>query len=177
MGAHAFENCTSLTSFEVPLNLTNFYPYAFANSGLTSFYIQNMDEDIGGMFTISKPVMIGDHVFAGCTALTTVEMNFVESDRGNEANIGVNAFSGCTQLSSVTLTGMLETIEAGAFANCTALKAITLPAPVTTVAATAFSGWQEDQTITVPYASEDALPGSFAAGWSAGAAVVYNATA
>lgn len=233
MGAHAFENCTSLTSFEVPTGLYYFYPYAFANSGLTSFYIQNMDEDLGGMFTMPKPVMIGDHVFAGCkdlvtftseatmeneyalsgeeygsdyalnayafegctslttvkftkatnmaenvfagcTALTTVEMNFVESVRRNEANIGVNAFSGCTQLSSVTLTGDLEVIEAGAFANCTALKAITLPTLVTTVAATAFSGWQEDQTITVPYASEDALPGNFAAGWSAGAAVVYT---
>ena len=155
--------------------------YAFSGEEYGSDYALNAYafEGCTSLTTVkfTNATNMAENVFAGCTALTTVEMNFVESVRGNEANIGVNAFSGCTQLSSVTLTGMLETIEAGAFANCTALKAITLPVPVTTVAATAFSGWQEDQTITVPYASEDALPGSFAAGWSAGAAVVYNATA
>ena len=179
IGDHVFAGCKDLVTFTSEATMEN--EYAFSGEEYGSDYALNAYafEGCTSLTTVkfTKATNMAENVFAGCTALTTVEMNFVESVRRNEANIGVNAFSGCTQLSSVTLTGELETIEAGAFANCTALKAITLPTLVTTVAATAFSGWQEDQTITVPYASEDALPGSFAAGWSAGAAVVYNAEA
>ena len=62
---------------------------------------------------------IGSNVFKNYQNLTSIYFGSVEI-------IGLSAFAGCTALTEVNIPGHIKTIGGSAFANCTALESITL---------------------------------------------------
>jgi len=107
IGAHAFEDCTSLLQAEIPGSVASIGDNAFKNcTAMTGVVIPD---------SISA---IGAEVFAGCASLTTV--NIPDS----VIRIGARAFAGCTKLSVVTVPVSVTNIGQEAFADCAALQSI-----------------------------------------------------
>lgn len=104
IGAYAFENCTSLTSFSVGKNTKTIGSYAFsACNQLTEVTFSE------GLQTIN------DRAFAGCTSLVNVVFP------SSIENIGKQAFSGCTKLESAT---NLPSVSDSSFSGCSSLKVV-----------------------------------------------------
>ena len=106
IGPNAFDKCTALTGIDL--------------SACTGFW--------GGA------KIYGD-AFAKCTELKTVTFG-----GARVPEIGQFAFAGCTALSSVDLSGCpnLEKIDMWAFQDCTALKELRLPQSLTVIGTDAF---------------------------------------
>ena len=85
--------------------------------------------------TTAAVTALADGVFAGNTAITTVNLSSCTA----LAEIPDSAFAGCTALASVTLPSSVTTIGPNAFAGCTALSSFT-GAGVATVGSDAFHG-------------------------------------
>ena len=163
-----FENCTALTTVNLPSTMYNIGAYAF--SGCTA------------LETIELPAALqylNDCAFDGCTSLKSI---VVEDGNLKFSSVDGNLYTadGATLLryapgktaTEFTVPSTVTTIAIGAFDSCTALTGVVLPASVTTVEAGAFDGWTAAQTITVPFAA-NAVPSGFASGWNAAATVVY----
>ena len=116
------------------------YVYSFNSAPLTSVALSSLESIGKEAFAYNKKLtaaMLGDSLteiadsaFYYCEALSTVNLNKVES-------IGEYAFSE-TALSSANLTAA-EKIGEYAFTNCTALSAVTLGTGVKTIAEGAFA--------------------------------------
>jgi hypothetical protein len=146
----AFNNCTSLTSINLPSSLTRIDNAAFSNcSSLTSINLP------------SSLSTIGTNIFEGCTDLTTVT---VDAENTNFKTIGnalcsydgsilysyydyvstsytvpdsvttVNdlAFTFNTIIQSITMNNVVI-LNNGAFQNCSNLSSITLPNTLTSI--------------------------------------------
>ena len=86
IGSHAFYNCSSLTSINIPSGVPIIGENTFYGcSSLTSMTIP------------ASVTSIGNDSFYGCTGLTNMTMPEVTS-------IGTNAFYNCTNITSVTIT-------------------------------------------------------------------------
>ena len=107
--AFAFQNCSRLTSVEIPNSVTSIGLGAFEGcSSLTSVKIPN------------SVTSINWSVFEGCSSLTSVTIgNSVET-------IGSRAFCGCKMLRSVTIPNSVTEIEKEAFLGCHNLISITI---------------------------------------------------
>ena len=159
----AFEDCISLTSFELPACVTELEPTAFYRCGnlvtLTAAegnekyrseencIIETETKKIiagcEGSVIPASVTSIGESAFEGCSfAKITIPSNIVE--------IGNSAFSGCGNLEKVNLNEGLETIGTSAFENCSALNTINIPATVTSIGDSAFSGCLLITEITIP---------------------------
>ena len=91
IGWSAFEDCTSLTSIEIPDSVTSIDRYAF--SGCTSLTSVTIPDSV---------TSIGSSAFFGCTSLTSVTI-------GNSVtSIGTSAFYYCISLKDVYYTGTQE---------------------------------------------------------------------
>ena len=78
-------------------------------------------------------VEIGEHAFAGCSEMDSINIpNWI-------SNIGSNAFDGCWRLQSVTLPETSLSIYDQAFANCESLTSVTIPANVGYIGPGAFN--------------------------------------
>ena len=156
IGYGAFEDCTGLTSIEIPNSVTSIEHYAFCGcDGLTSITIPN------------SVTSIGDDAFNGCSGLTSivVDGNNTKYDSRENCNAiietetntlilgckntiipnsvtstGNYAFSGCTGLKSITIPNSVTNIGNHAFSDCTSLTSITIPNSVTSIGEDAFSG-------------------------------------
>jgi len=69
----------------------------------------------------SSVTSIGDHVFNGCSSLSSVTIP------SSVTSIGYRTFNGCTSLSSVTIPSSVTSIGNRAFANCSSLSSVTIP--------------------------------------------------
>ena len=153
IGQRAFEGCSSLTSVSLPDGLTTISHYAFKDCGsLLTIVLPDTVVSIGNaafencskLSSVNYPVSWSDcpssngydsgrgYIFAGCSALTRIEI-----PEGVTA-IPDFAFRGCNMLEEVILPSTLETIGCRAFFECTALKTITIPDSVTTIKEHAF---------------------------------------
>ncbi|MDR2784330.1 MAG: leucine-rich repeat protein, partial [Treponema sp.] len=90
-------------------------------------------------------VTIGDRVFYGNAAMTTVDFPKVTS-------IGVEAFAGCTALTTADFP-LVTSIGEGAFAGCTALETLNFPLAVTSIGERAFYGYTALTTANFPKAT------------------------
>ena len=111
-GGYIFQNCTSLTSFDLT-GLTQIGRNCFQNTGLTSVAVPS-----------SVNTDIGNYAFADCAALSSVTI--AEGVTG----VGTNTFQNCTQIAEIHLPSTVDTIGNYAFNGCTSLVSINIPAAV-----------------------------------------------
>jgi hypothetical protein len=104
IGGCAFENCSGLTSIEIPNSVTSIGGWAFEGcSGLTSIEIPN------------SVTSICHYAFYGCSGLTSIEIpNSVTS-------IGKSAFYDCSGLTSIDIPNSVTSIGDEAFRDCNVL--------------------------------------------------------
>ena len=137
IGDYAFQNCSSLTSIDLPESLTSIGDYAFQNcSSLASI---DLPESL---------TSIGNYAFLNCSSLTLTYLP------AGVTSIGKMAFSYCTSLTSITLPAGVTSIGKMAFSYCTSLTSITLPASLTSIGSSAFSGCYGLTSITLPASLE-----------------------
>ena len=106
----AFEDCSDLTSVQIPSSVTTIGASAFEEcDSLTSIDIPN------GVTTI------GDSAFKECDSLTRINIP------NGVTTIGASAFKGCDSLTGVVVPNSVTHIGEGAFAKCDSLTEITLP--------------------------------------------------
>jgi len=109
IGISAFENCTSLTSINIPEGVT-IRARAFANcTSLISITIPARTTIGAGL---TSP-------FIGCTNLTTVILS------EDLTSISNGAFSGLSGIASITIPASVISIGMLAFNNCTGLTSVT----------------------------------------------------
>ena len=124
LGQYAFENCSSLTSVNIPSSVTEIGRNAFQDcSSLTSVNIP------------SSVTEIREYAFDGCSSLISVKIP------SSVTSIGGSAFSGCSGLRSIYVYA--ETVPstvAGAFEGCDS-KNCTLYVPKGTYDAYWLSEW------------------------------------
>ncbi|MBQ9222495.1 MAG: leucine-rich repeat domain-containing protein, partial [Prevotella sp.] len=170
IGRGAFEDCSELTSVEMPEKLTSIGAYAFRNcTGITSISIPQ------SVTTIER------YAFEGCNKLTSVnikdlaswcKINFgniyanplIYAHRlyidGKEATnivipsdiktIPYSTFYGCSSLITVTLPPDLQSINDYAFRDCISLKSISIPNSVTEIGIGVFKGCSNLTSVTLP---------------------------
>ena len=127
IGSSAFEDCTGLTSIEIPNSVTSIGSYAFYNcTGLTSIEIPN------------SVTSIGDYAFRSCSGLTSIDFNAENCTYMGDSDYPV--FSGCTALSTVVIGENVKTIPDYAFKGCTGLTSVVIGNSVTSIGRSAFSG-------------------------------------
>lgn len=131
IGDNAFSGCSTLTSIDLPDNVTSIGNAAFARcSALTHITIPDSVATIGNNafnsctslaeITIPNNVTTLENMsFQGCSALTNVTVP------DSVVSIGNAAFGNCSSLTDVTLSSNIKTIKGGAFNSCKNLKNIT----------------------------------------------------
>lgn len=113
IGEYAFASCTALTKFEIPETLAKLGEYAFNKcTGLTEIFIP------ATLATVEK------YAFAGCTQLATIEFGEVEAGKTAALAIDDYAFNGCTSLLSIDLPAYVYEIGEAVFGGCTKLAEI-----------------------------------------------------
>ena len=166
---YAFDNCTSLTSIEIPSGVTSIGNSAFKNcTSLASIEIP------------SSVTSIGNEAFAYCTNLTSIEIP------SGVTSIENYAFSNCTSLNSINvdkdnqsyssedgilfdkekkklitypagkkekeynIPSSVTSIGAGTFYGCRSLTRIEIPSSVTSIECLAFYGCTSLTSIEIP---------------------------
>ena len=119
IGSNAFQNCSSLTTIDLPAHVESFY--IPSSSGSYGTYYQS----------------IGAYCFSGCAKLASV--TFHRGEMG-AYYIGNYAFENCVSLTKIELPNTLSLSSSnsggnGLFSGCTSLKEVTLPG----------QGWYADE--------------------------------
>lgn len=146
IGAYAFENCDTLKSPTVPVNVTSIGEGCFMNCDslqYVSFYASlseypkdcfkncpNLSRTGGTAAAFGALKTIGESAYEGCSSLTASASWSIGRYRNLET-IGVNAFKGCKSMA----TGVVVNSDIKAYIYTTQLAA-----SVTSVGANAFDG-------------------------------------
>jgi hypothetical protein len=143
---HAFQDCTSLTSVNIPDGVTSIGEDAFKNTGIYNnapsgiYYVDGWacgykGDMPSGEFVLAQNTRgIGSKLFYQCTGLTSVTIP------ESVTSIGNSAFSGCTGLTSVTIPYNVTNIGNSAFYGCSGLTSVAIPNSVTSINSYAFNG-------------------------------------
>lgn len=135
ISAYAFEGCVNLTSITIPAKTTSIFPSAFSCcSGLNGIWV---DPNNTAYSNDSFGVLLNKAQTRICIAPANLSGDYVCPE--TVTRIGNNAFEGCSKITSVTMSGLVSTIEYNAFSNCGSLTEITIPDTVTYVEEYAFS--------------------------------------
>ena len=122
IGDNAFNDCTSLTSVELPAALVTIGEYAFACTSITSVTIPD------------NVTIIDNFAFDRCSNLTTVEFGA----NSKLQSIGGWAFYDCTKLTNIIIPDSVTSIGSYAFNNCDGLTSVVIPDGVTSLGTFAF---------------------------------------
>ncbi len=145
-GASCFADCKNLSQ-KVNSTASTVGASAFANSGITSLYIEG---------TVGNTAVFGSKAFSGCADLVSAEIIIPE---GIEYSVGSELFSNCTSLKSCKYTGTeipvsmflncsvltdldlsnAMNVRKGAFKNCTSLVTIVGMKPLVSIEGEAFA--------------------------------------
>ncbi len=147
----AFQNCTALSSIDLPSGLERIGVAAFYGSGLQSISIPQGVTTIGNSafsgtklteVTIPSSVSSLGSAFHDCEQLRTAEV------KGNAISLK-DTFSACKQLSTVSLPQTITTLD-GTFYNCQSLSEINLPSSLAEIVNGAFYNCKEMKSISLP---------------------------
>jgi hypothetical protein len=154
---YAFNNCSNLTSIEIPASVTNIGSAAFRSCArLASITIEtnnpNYASQDGILYNKAKTTLI--QVPGGISGSITVPTGVT--------SIGSGAFYSCGSLTGITLPTSVTSVGESAFYNCGSLTSINIPINVTSIGSNAFSGCASLASITVDvnnsnYASQDGI--------------------
>ena len=145
-GSGAFENCTSLTSINLPRSVTTISASAFR--GCTALERVSLSEGLESMgsscFSNCSSLMailipttvtsLGASAFVGCRSLEEVVLG------GGIQKMGNSVFKSCQALERLTIANGVAVISAEAFQDCTGLTELSVPGSVETIYYTAFKG-------------------------------------
>ena len=105
--SYAFQNCSGLTSVEIPNSVTSIGSYAFSDcTGLISIEIPN------------SVTSIANYVFRFCRNLTSIEIP------SSVTSIGDAAFLGCSGLTGIEIPNSVTSIGNSVFSHCYGLTSI-----------------------------------------------------
>ena len=131
LGKNAFYGCTSLTSVELPENITSIPVGAFREcTSLTALEIPE---------TVTE---IGRSAFEG-SAIQSAEIP------ASVYSIGSRAYKNCTSLTSVSMPENFYQIDSQTFMGCTSLKSITIPESVSQIGSQAFADVDFESVISL----------------------------
>ena len=179
IGDYAFDECSSLTSINIPESVTSIGDHAFNGcSSLKSITIPNSVTTIGeyafyycsSLTSITIPnsvTSIGRSAFAWCESLTSITIPNSVTSIGDYAfnrcssltsitipngvtSIGDDTFFKCSSLTSITIPNSVTSIGDGTFACCSSLTSITIPNSVTSIGRSAFWSCSSLTSITIP---------------------------
>jgi hypothetical protein len=170
LSANAFQNCTSLTTVNLPDGLADIEHGAFYGcTSLTSISLPDSLRDIGSdafhgctlLTSVKLPeglTKLESSVFNSCTSLTSIVLP------DSLQSIGNFVFQNCSALTSVDILDGLQSIDTDAFGDCTSLTTLSLPASVRSISDSAFEGCSS-LTLIVPqgsyvqeYAEKNGIP-------------------
>ena len=146
LGQYAFENCSSLTSVNIPSSVTEIGRNAFGGCySLASVKIPSSVTEIGvyafthcsSLTSVNIPssvTEIGQYAFENCSSLSSVNIP------SSVTEIGYAAFWGCSSLTSVNIPSSVTEIREYAFDGCSSLISVKIPSSVTSIGGSAFSG-------------------------------------
>ena len=144
IGESAFEDCSSLTSINIPSSVTSIEWSAFNGcSALTALTVD-----------ANNPKYSAE----GCMLFNKEETTLIRAV-GNQKTydipssvtwIGGSAFSGCSSLTSINIPSSMTSIEAWAFSGCSSLTSINIPNSVTSIGENAFYGCSSLTSINIP---------------------------
>lgn len=160
IGERAFSGCTSLKDVNLPQGLNYIGALAFEQTAVNSVALCDSLVSVGhtvvgtvncGPFansnianvTFEGDFVIPAYLFAGCTALQSVDLSNVYS-------VSAYAFADCSNLAEIVLTEGLNNIGQFAFLNCTSLNAVVLPQSLKMLYSQAFENCTALTSINVP---------------------------
>ena len=116
--------CSGLTSVHIT-DLAAWCKITFGDNPLSyAHHLYLNGEEIKDLVIPNSVTTIGDHVFEGCSGLTSVTIP------NSVARIGNFAFEECTGLTSVTIPNSVTSIGVRAFWKCTSLTSVTIGSSV-----------------------------------------------
>ena len=117
----AFENCTNLTTVNIPMTITRIGASAFKDC-----------ENLVSIILPSKLTSIEDRTFFGCSKLVNISLpNTLEI-------IGSEAFSFCVALKKIVVPDKVTLIKDGTFSFCLSLSSVSLPSGLKRIGSCAF---------------------------------------
>ena len=122
--------------------------------------------------------VLGDYMFSGCSALTSLTLPSSVTKIGNYAfeycsgltsmkipfsvtSIGGRAFKGCSGLTSLVIPSGVTEIGVGAFKGCSGLTSLVIPSGVTKIGGGAFSGCSGLTSLVIPSGVTEIDGGAF----------------
>ena len=163
---HAFEDCSGLTSIDIPNSVTSIgYAAFYGCSGLTSVTIPNSVTSIGasafrgcsGLTSVTIPnsvTKIEHYAFQGCSGLTSIKVergNSKYDSRDNcNAIIQTNTNTLIAGCQNTVIPNSVTSIEESAFESCSGLTSIDIPNSVTIIGWGAFRGCSGLTSVDIP---------------------------
>ncbi|MDR1758043.1 MAG: leucine-rich repeat protein [Bacteroidales bacterium] len=145
-----------ITSYTVPVTMTEIPEGMFKNSNITSIIVQSPLTKIGKEAFMNTPitsfnfpntlVKIGERAFGG-SAITTISF----TDHASLDTLGSHIFANCQNLSTANLSG-LKKLGNQMFQSCSNLENVTLSQSLTEIPYQAFSGCSNLQFVSLPNA-------------------------
>ena len=142
----AFNNCTSLTSINIPNSVADIRDNPFGNcASLTEIKVASENPNYvsvnGVLYNKDKTTII-------CYPAGKEEKNYTIID--GATSIANSAFCGCEDLTSVSIPDSVTSIGNGAFSGCINLTYITIPDSVTSIGYWVFMSCTNLKSITIP---------------------------
>ena len=156
IGEHAFDECLSVTSFQIPEGLNSIGSYAFRKcTSLVEASIPEGVEGIGkctfyacsNLEKITLPSTL--HTIEGANFSLCVKLKEIKVPEGVTSLGHENFCHGCVALTKVELPSTLKTIGKQSFYNCSSLVEVNIPESVTLIGEDAFSGCSKLEIVRI----------------------------
>ena len=108
------------------------------------FYYRKGSQGYSRKLYVDENDVLGDYMFSGCSALTSMKIP------SGVTKIGKEAFSYCRGLTSLIIPSVVTEIGDNAFENCSGLTSLTIPSGVTKIGDGTFSDCSGLTSLVIP---------------------------